>query len=300
MDPIILVRDERNLQAVIESSKDRFVAIMFYTKHDGGCRSARNIFEKIAERNASTSTFAIVDVDNFDRNSKMIQDVMNFPFFKFFYGGSYIGSSSRGDEKSLEAAVASGQQYVMCTMNNRNNMASSQMDSGMMMGQQMNGMNPMMTNMQQQQQFLNSLQSTNPMLAQQLSQNPQMLQQYMNQMMQPQMMPQKVPMISMPQTNNSSINPVMMNQLAQSIQSGTNSSSSAIPTLQQMQQMFQIFIMMQQMGLINVPNVDPKLQVPGTTIQPKESDVITTPDGDRLIPLGNGKYGLLKKEKSVA
>ena len=147
---------------------------------------------------------------------------------------------------------------------------------------------------------LYSLQSTNPMLAQQLSQNPQMLQQYMNQMMQPQMMPQKVPMISMPQTNNSSINPVMMNQLAQTIQSGTNSSSSAIPTLQQMQQMFQIFIMMQQMGLINVPNVDPKLQVPGTTIQPKESDVITTPDGDRLIPLGNGKYGLLKKEKSVA
>lgn len=57
---------------------------------------------------------------------------------------------------------------------------------------------------------------------------------------------------------------------------------SLMPTLQQMQYMFQIFQMMQQLGLISAPEI-------------KKDDAIELSNGDKLIPLPGGKYGLIKK-----
>ena len=57
-----------------------------------------------------------------------------------------------------------------------------------------------------------------------------------------------------------------------------------MPTAQQLQQWFQIFQMMQQMGMLNM-NAKPEA--------PDETTIL--PSGDKIIPLGNGKYGLIKK-----
>jgi hypothetical protein len=61
----------------------------------------------------------------------------------------------------------------------------------------------------------------------------------------------------------------------------------SVPTMQQMQQMFQIFQMMHQMGVLNL----------NATPMEKNSDneEILLPNGDKLVPLSNGKYGLIKK-----
>jgi hypothetical protein len=61
----------------------------------------------------------------------------------------------------------------------------------------------------------------------------------------------------------------------------------SVPTMQQMQQMFQIFQMMHQMGVLNL-NANP-------TEKNSDNEEILLPNGDKLIPLSNGKYGLIKK-----
>ena len=85
----------------------------------------------------------------------------------------------------------------------------------------------------------------------------------------------------------------------QSIATPAESSSIAsvvVPTFHQMQQMFQIWETMNQMGILKT-TVPPK-SVPiqsnsyvGKTVK----DEITLPSGDKIIPLGDGKYGLIKK-----
>lgn len=57
-----------------------------------------------------------------------------------------------------------------------------------------------------------------------------------------------------------------------------------MPNAQQLHQWFQIFQMMQQMGMLNM---DAKPEAPDNTT--------ILPSGDKIIPLGNGKYGLIKK-----
>jgi hypothetical protein len=57
-----------------------------------------------------------------------------------------------------------------------------------------------------------------------------------------------------------------------------------LPTLQQMQYMFKIFQMMQDADLLVKPSE-----------QKKPDDTIELANGDKLIPLTGGKYGLVKK-----
>lgn len=63
-----------------------------------------------------------------------------------------------------------------------------------------------------------------------------------------------------------------------------------VPTLQQMQYMFKIFKMMQQMGILEIP-------VKNNTILDSEVDdqnPILLKNGDKLIKLNDGRYGLIK------
>lgn len=62
-----------------------------------------------------------------------------------------------------------------------------------------------------------------------------------------------------------------------------------IPNLQQMQQYFQIFQMLNQMGALNM---SAQTQTMGST---KSDDEQILSNGDKLVPLGDGKYGLIKK-----
>jgi len=60
-----------------------------------------------------------------------------------------------------------------------------------------------------------------------------------------------------------------------------------LPSLEQMQQMFQIFQMMQQMGV---------LQTSPKTTAATHDGIIQLPDGDKIVPLADGKYGLIRKK----
>lgn len=63
-----------------------------------------------------------------------------------------------------------------------------------------------------------------------------------------------------------------------------------IPTLQQMQYMFKIFTMMQQMGILDIPiKNESHLSVSDNDEQP-----IILKNGDKIIKLSDGKYGLIK------
>ena len=76
----------------------------------------------------------------------------------------------------------------------------------------------------------------------------------------------------------------------------TEISSVVVPTFQQMQQMFQIWETMNQMGILKT-TVPPK-PVPSQNnsyVAQTVKEEITLPSGDKIIPLGDGKYGLIKK-----
>lgn len=92
---------------------------------------------------------------------------------------------------------------------------------------------------------------------------------------QPQPQPQPQPQYQ-PQPQQSQIFNQMLNQIPQN-------QEWIPPTYQQMQQMFQIFQMMYQMGVLNMsPNN-------------KEEEKIL-PNGDKLIQLSDGKFGLIKNK----
>lgn len=63
-----------------------------------------------------------------------------------------------------------------------------------------------------------------------------------------------------------------------------NNSNNEINTIKQMKYMFEIFTMMQTMGVLEIPKIDNK-------------DEIILDNGDKIIPLKNGKYGLIKSKK---
>lgn len=65
-----------------------------------------------------------------------------------------------------------------------------------------------------------------------------------------------------------------------------------VPTLQQMQYMFKIFTMMQQMGILDVPikNSD---EISDDSDDTSQTTIILK-NGDKLIKLNDGRYGLIK------
>jgi len=156
-------------------------------------------------------------------------------------------------------------------------------------------------NMQQQQTYQQQIQ---PIYQQQLQQFPQQQQQ--------QTIPQQtISQQTIPQNIESNI-----------YNKPTNNQYMALPTMQQMQQMFQIFQMMQKMGVLNTDTL-PQSTLPNssssvlnnntvansasiisnsiphvlsqTNVNPQDDKTTILPNGDKIIPLGNGKYGLIKK-----
>lgn len=79
-------------------------------------------------------------------------------------------------------------------------------------------------------------------------------------------------------------------------QSNLTESGLQLPSMQQMQQMFKIFQMLQKMGVL-LTDEEPIIQ------DTLENEKNTSPDGaimlsngDRIVPLGNGKYGVIEKK----
>jgi thiol-disulfide isomerase/thioredoxin len=278
MSNFIKITDSNQISRIFESHADKLIVLMFFTKNIPDCRRALLLFEKSAS-NHITSIFCLVDMDRFDGDSRFTNGVTIMPRFDIYYAGNVIGTINTFGETDIENLVRYGEQNLLTSNNNMRNNGSMNMN------------NPAMNT--QMQQILNNLQMQNPMQFQQMmNSNPQFLQQCVQKQLQQQQMqafqqPQMMPQMNtfMPQTNP------QMGQF--NMANNINPVSNSVPSLEQMQQMFQIFKMLQQMGVLNT-------QVPVTTPSSQEDnsakDIIVLPNGDKLMPLGNGKYGRIKNK----
>lgn len=322
MENLFIVTDSSQLNKIFDTGSDKLIVLMFYSKNNPDCRKARQFFEKSA-MNHITSIFCIIDMEKFEGESRYVNNVNNMPKFDCYYAGNILGSILTANEKDIESGVRSAEQYIM-GHNNMKNMAQ---------GNNNNMINPMMGMMTQmpqinhaqvQQQILNYAMMQNPILANQLMQNPAHLQQlvqkqvqllqqqYMQQsMMQPMAQPMSQPMMQpipqMSQMNTGTQMPLQSFPTNQNIafQPAINgaSNNNLLPTFEQMQQMFKIFQMMQKMGILNTDNQNTAdiqnsmatmmMNKPAT---PEMENTIVLPSGDKIIPLPNGTYGLVKKK----
>lgn len=80
------------------------------------------------------------------------------------------------------------------------------------------------------------------------------------------------------------VQPVIQPAVQQPIGISPTSLGMDLPTFQQMQYFFKIFQMMNEMGVLNM----------SATVK-NENKEITLPNGDKLVPLADGNYGLIKK-----
>lgn len=298
MENFFKITSAQELSKIFELAQEKLVILMFFSKHNPDCKRAYSFFEKSAT-NHNLSLFCVIDMDKFQGESRYVANVNTMPKFECYHLGNSLGSCITSNEKDIENLVRTGEQYIMTQTNMRNNGTGQ----NAMLGQI--PINPM----QIQQQILNNAQMQNPMYFQQLMQNPILLQnlvqRQMQQMVAPQMsMPQQMiqpqvpqitqPQITQPQVPQITQMPIM--PMATQTTIPNNTSNFMVPTMQQMQQMFQIFQMMQQMGILNTQpqTVDNNIQ-PENNQKTVNDDTIVLPNGDKIIPLGNGKFGLIKK-----
>lgn len=308
MSNLNTVNNSDQISKVLEFANDKLVILMFYTKNNSECRKAKAALERNAS-NHNLSYFCIVDVDNFDGDKSIINNINKFPKFDCYYMNNSFGGFNYVNERDMVNNIRTAEQYVMTQNNMRIQSVHSQFNQQMMPTNQqiglnaysnltpqlnqLNQINPMANNinpqinpLQIQQQILNNLTMQNPVLAQQLLQNPaqlqQMVQQAVQQAIQQQVVNQTIQQQSQP--------PPIQTQ----IQQQPDPIKQNLPTLQQMQQMFQIWQLMQKMGILNTqPEI--KSASPTTPTAQLENGVITLPNGDKLYPLQNGQYGLVKK-----
>ena len=313
MENLIHIVDATQLNKIFDTVQDKLIVLMYYTKNNPDCKRAKMSFEKVATNN-NLSIFCIIDVDKFQGESRYVTNISTMPSYNCYYMCNSLGTFYGVSEKEIDTMIRSCQQYVI-TQNNMKN------------GSQFN--NQQINQSQIQQQILNNAMMQNPLLAQQFIQNPMLLQQYtqkyIQSLQQQQMMQQNMPntngyvpyfqpqMQQMPQSQifpQSSMNlrrdtvpdianyvpPTIPHDVQNPMNTITNSSNhqmntvqndmqsglNTLPTLQQMQQM----------GILNIPNNQP--------INKQESseqigNEIILPNGEKLISLSNGKYGLIKK-----
>lgn len=265
MDNFINISEANDLNKIIETIGDKLIILMFFSKTNPECRKIYPSFEKCSYSH-TTSYFCVIDIDKFHGKSKYWNNVTNIPRFDFYYAGEMIGSYSASSDKELDNYVRIGEQYVITKTNMRNTINNQ-------------GTYPNTYNLQMQQQILNNAQMQNPGHYQYLMQNPLVLQNMVQKQMAPPPQPTVIP------------TPIVQPSYPMLSQPIPPTIDNALPTLQQMQQMFQIFQMMQQMGVLNTSAPTPIIP----TSEPESKNTIVLPSGDKIIPLGNGKYGLIKK-----
>ena len=336
MNNFVVVNDASQLDKIFEVAQNKLVVLMFYTKNNPDCRKAKSSFEKSAT-NHNLSYFCVVDTDKFEGDSKYLNNLGNMPKIDFYYMGTLFGNITYSNDREIEHAIKLGEHYVMTQSNNKTSSPNNQNQMPGMMNQpqQINPNNV-------RQQIINTTMMQNPAMAQQLLNNPAMLNnmvqqqiqllQQQNVMMQQQnsfmpSMPTMPSMQTMPTPGlNMPTNQQMMS-LGQQMSLANPSTTlppNVVPTFQQMQHMFQIFLMMQQMGVLNIPSTNSTTgvgstnpttidthKVPLNTLNTlntqapnqdslvvtntEQENIITLPTGEKIISLGNGKFGLIKK-----
>lgn len=266
MDNLFTITEANQLQKIFDTAQEKLVILMFFTKNPM-CRSARGMFEKIANNN-TISIFCVVDMEKFEGDHRFVNGINNFPQFDFYHLGAKIASVPGSNAKDLESSVQACQRYVITQGNLKNNSNGINGVNGVNgvngingvngannMGfnnMSMNGtgfasLNPVQIQQLQQvqQQILNSAAMQNPMLYQQLIQNPMLLQQYAQKQMGMQSF------MNMPQNNMlPQMQPQMQAQMQQPMQSQLQPQIVSQMPLQ-MQPQMQSQMPTQQMPLTN-------------------------------------------------
>ena len=271
MDNLINVTSAVQLHKMIDEKRDKLLVLMLFTKNNPECRKAKVSLDKIVG-NHSLARFCIVDMDRFDGESPHVTTITHFPKFNVFYQGVSIGTFSSSNERDIEGAVSSSERYIITQNNARNNSMNQ----------------PWPQNNQPPPQNYTNNPSIPPLFNQ--YPNAQHYGYNTNQPIYPNMTGQQ------PLNTHQHI-PINVQHIQNSGQKMHSESTDSkvipneqiIPTFQQMQYMFQIFQMMQKMGIIPIPAVLPDNE--------KES-MIELPNGDKLIQLTDGKYGLIRNKTS--
>jgi hypothetical protein len=292
-----IITDANQLAKVFDNAVDKLVVIM-YTSKSNECKKAKNSYDKIISSHPLT-IFCTIDVERFEGDSKWFNiSSIRPPKFECFYNGLSIANLAASQERDIEKLIQYGERHVMTQLNNKNNLNTQNNNN--------NPLNPMVI----QQQILTWAQQ-NPVIYNQLTSNPQYLQQMVNNKMQqlqmqmgmnqtlptpvmtPTIIPTQVPTPPLQTTTlTTGQNQNVVNQIASMI--NTDAVSNLVPTIQQMLQMFKIFQMLHRMGVLDidagVQDVEKELS------EPEMDNVITLPNGDKLVPLPGGKYGLIKNQ----
>ena len=148
-----------------------------------------------------------------------------------------------------------------------------------------------MNNMQNNQQQINNMQNNQPQMNM-FQQNPQINMSPLNTQSQINMMQQPNTQSHINMYQQPAIQPQINHQNA----AITDTTSIIAPTLQQMQYMFTMWEKMNQMGILKT-DVPPKPILPqnDSNVSQTVGQEIILPNGDKIVPLGNKKYGLIKK-----
>ena len=242
---LVSIKNDNILKSSFDTSKERMIAILMYSKSVQMANNVKLHLEKLAEVN-TISSFFILDIDEYKGSANIRSAPV--PSIDFYYAGTKIASCSGTNYVELENTIRSCQQHVITAMNSKNTLDSKMQQ-------------PIAPVMQQ------------PPITQ-MHQSP--IAPTMHQPIAPQFPPQYSPVY---QQHAYPTQP-------QPQMSTHDSFANSLPSMQQMQQMFQIFQMMQQMGVLNT---EVKVTNKG------DEDEILLPDGRRIVPLSNGKYGVIKK-----
>ena len=288
-----------SLNKIFDQASDRLIVLMVYSKDNVECRRALAHFEKSAS-NHLHSVFCLIDIDKFEGNSRYINTMGSLPKFESYFMDDSLGYICTSNPKEIESHIASGENYMMSQLQKNKYNANSVAN-------------------QVRQQILNEASFQNPKLYQHYLQNPNALQQaifdkishqqyiapqnpvvsgvqptqyYNPAINQPQMQPPQ-PQPQMPQMPPQPMQPQIPQQTLP-LQTLPQISTD-IEELNKMQQMFKIFTMLHKIGALNMPDSETPQNVQDNTSKTK--DTIILPNGDKLIPLPDGKFGLVKNKQ---
>jgi hypothetical protein len=282
MENPVRIKNAEQLDAVLASAGGKVVFILHITKNSQVCRKALQGFESAAGNHEKAAVFGVVDQGSFDGESDYVTSVVTTPRIEAYFNGISCGGYETDDSKDID-------RYVVSIIRNR----------GQRMGQQrghggpMASPNPKLPSpIEIQHKILGQARATNPVLFAQLNSNPNMLYGLVKREMdrlaeqnQRSIQQQHFGTMPPPVWTSSSVPPVPVDVPQSTAQ------QMVLPTLQQMQYMFEIFKNLQKMGVLDTSFPSPP-ETDGVDID----KAITLPDGRKIVPLGNDRYGLIEKE----
>lgn len=288
------IQNADELEQLIETPSDKLVAVTFIKKGAPDYRKTIASIEKCAY-NHGTSMFAIVDIDKITR-CKYTLNIVKIPQIDCYYKSQLMLTMHPINEKEIALLISDCERQIMSGGNK-------------VISQPVQMFNQ--PNIKQiEQNILNDLRQTNPQIYQYMIQNPaELTRRAMNLMQSNRMMHQQSQYFN-PVTQPSHIQPIVPPQNIQSVAQppstfqienmGTMYSrqhaQNNVPmfTIDQLKEMIKVFREMQELGLLNM--IMGENTVPKPKPEPTNAKPILLPSGDKIVPLADGTYGIIKNK----